>query len=98
MLKELTPPEGRPAPRERHAGRRKRDQDLSLIDCLQFCEKRDLIGIHSKRQGRQVPKGPEQLRDGLSHAQRLADGIGWTEAIDVVVKVESLIEWSETAF
>lgn len=94
--------------REFQEKRRKRNEELSLLDCLQFCDKRDLIiehertrevlGISSKTQGQKLLRSAEKLRDNLSHAQKLAEGSGWTDTIELVVQVEDLIQRSEEVF
>lgn len=94
--------------REFQEERKKRNEELALLDCLQFCDKRDLIltrkaprevlGIPSKTQGRKLLRSAEALRDNLAHAQELAMSGGWPETIDLVLEIETMIERSEEFF
>lgn len=94
--------------REFQEERRQHDQDLDLVNCLQFCDKRDLVladealreglEIRSKRQGERYLRAAERLRDNLAHAQALAQGTGWEERIDTVLWIEGFLERSERYF
>lgn len=75
--------------RERNA----RDEAIDLLDCLQFCDKRDLVvkngelrmilGLGEKKEAEQILKKAEKLRDNLAHAQDLVAGSSWPDIIDV---------------
>jgi hypothetical protein len=64
--------------------RRRRNQDLTLLDCLQFSDKgqlvakdrqlRAFVGFASRRQGEEVIKELETLRNGLAHSQSIVTG------------------------
>lgn len=88
--------------------REKRNQELDLMNCLQLCDKRELVlaseslrgelNIRSKTQGRNFLKAAQDLRDDLAHANELALDRGWDEVVDVVVAAEDLIQQSEEYF
>jgi hypothetical protein len=88
--------------------RRARNEEITLLDCLQFCDKRELIlasedlrkklGIASKNQGSQMFKTAEELRNRLAHSQQdLVQGSTWKEQIELVAKVEKLVHLSDDA-
>jgi hypothetical protein len=79
--------------------RRKRKQDPALVECLQFCDRRDLLiprkelrarlDMGSKASAVRSLKRAEVLRNGLAHSQQdLVHGSSWEDLI-------SLIEWLE---
>lgn len=88
--------------------RRRVDQDLDLVDCLQFADKRDLVlapeslrkelDIASKRQGQRSLREAQTLRDNLAHAQDLAEGADWGDIIETVLWMEDFLERSEQYF
>ena len=59
--------------------RKQKHQELNLCECLQVCDKadviithdelRDLFGINSKNEGRKLFKRAQNLRDLLAHGQ-----------------------------
>ena len=88
------------------ADRRKRNQDVSLVDCLQFCDRRDLVigredlrerlCLGSKTQAGALLKRAEDLRDLLAHSQHdLVEGSSWEEVIALVESVEAVIHRSD---
>lgn len=82
--------------------RRKRNEEIDLVDCLQLCDKRDILvrsenqrkhlGLNSKRAGEAVFDTIERLRDRLAHSQDLVAGSSWREVLGLVNQVEDLIE------
>ena len=83
-----------------------RKQDMVLVECLQFCDRRDLVvantglreslGLATKGQARDVLKSAERLRDLLAHSQQdLANGSSWEHLIDLVEVVEKLVQKSD---
>lgn len=82
-----------------------RGEELALLDCLQFCDKRDLVlrkkdgiellGFASKSAGRCVLRGIEDLRNKLAHAQDLVSGTTWKAVSDTLEQTEALIARSE---
>lgn len=88
------------AARKVQADRRLRRQEASLVECLQFCDKRDLVlahkelraymGLGTENRARNLLRRAEDLRNVLAHsAQDLVQGSSWQDVI-------SLAEWVET--
>ncbi len=86
--------------------RRKRKQDLDLIDCLQFGDKRDLVvkleavrndlDMGSKKKSESRLRDAEDLRNPLAHSQYdLVCGATWNELIELVQWMESVINKSD---
>lgn len=82
-----------------------RDEDPLLIDCLQFCDRRDLVlknralreklGLTPKTSANLL-KQAESLRNLLAHSgYDLSEGSSWEERIDLVHWVEGLLERSD---
>lgn len=84
--------------------REERKEALDLADCLQFCDKRDLI-IRNQKVCDKIGYAPEDLndllkkaektRDKLDHVQNLVTGTSWEEIIDFTEKMTSLLECCE---
>jgi len=80
--------------------RRKRNEAIDLADCLQFCDKREVIlkcdklkiaegfDLHS------TLKEIEQLRDNLAHAQDIIPG-NWPKIVDIAEDSERLLRTLE---
>jgi len=89
---------------ELHREREKRNEALDLADCLQFCDKRELI-IRNQNLCDKIGYAPEDLndllknaektRDKLAHAQDLVTGTSWEEIIDLTEKMQLLLERCE---
>ena len=87
------------------AERQARNEAIELGDCLQFCDKRDLVlkclqarrhlGFESKQIGECILKSAEGLRNKLAHVQDLVSGSSWPQVIRVVMKIEALLERDE---
>jgi len=86
--------------------RRRRNQEMSLLECLQFCDKRDLIiarddlreklHLGTKSQARALLKRAEDLRNLLAHSQKnLVHRSSWPETIDLVELVEAVVHTSD---
>ena len=81
--------------------RREKDIEIDWADCLQFCDKREillksdeikqLLDIKSKRGIESLLKKAEELRNNLAHAQDIITG-SWLEMADLVQEIESLLE------
>ena len=88
--------------------RKARNEDIDLSDCLQLCDKVELIlqkeelmrlyGIESKAKGRKLFKEVYKLRDKLAHSQDIVTGTSWPEVIDIVQKVGTLLEKSSESY
>lgn len=87
--------------------RKKRNEAIDLADCLQICDKADLVlkipDIKQKIEGR-LMRNPqtlldsaEGLRDILAHAQDLVAGSTWTDRIDLMRDIEGLLNALEQA-
>lgn len=92
--------------RKLQADRRKRNQDVSLVECLQFCDKRDLVlaqrnlreklDLGSKSQAINFLKRAEDLRNRLAHSEQdLVKGSSWDSVISLVEWVESVVHVSD---
>jgi hypothetical protein len=88
------------------ADRQSRNQQTDLVDCLQFCDKRDLIlahenvrnslGLNDKDTAKDRLVEAEKLRDLLAHSQQdLTDGSSWGGVIEVVEWVETVVHRSD---
>lgn len=92
--------------RQRQEERRRRNQDLDLLECLQFCDKRDIalssadirsrLGVRNTKSLKGLLKRVEALRDNLAHSQSdLAAGSTWNEILSDVCTVQSLLAHSD---
>lgn len=86
--------------------RQARNQPASLLECLQFCDKRDLVlrrkdlrdrlELGSSRKAQALLGRAEKLRDVLAHSQQdLTQGSSWVEIIEVVQWVEATVHRSD---
>src|SRR3972149_4353113 len=84
------------------ADRQTRNQDASLLDCLQFCDKRDLVvasddlrnqlNLKSRNEARSLLKRAEHLRNNLAHSQHdIVKGSSWKKTIQLVERVEVVV-------
>lgn len=87
--------------------RREKHQELDLCECLQICDKADLIishdklrelfGIEAKNAGRKVLGRIQTLRDLLAHGQAsLTEGGTWEDVINAVAWMEQALDRSDT--
>jgi hypothetical protein len=90
------------------AYRRGRNEEITLLDCLQFCDLRELVvarddlremlGLDSKKKANGLLHDAEQVRNGLARSQvDLVQGSSWQDVIEVVEKVETLVHRSDDA-
>jgi hypothetical protein len=88
--------------------RRGRNEEITLLDCLQFCDKRDLLlassdlraklGLDSKKQAERLLKKAEDIRNRLAHSQQdLVQGSSWQVLIELIETVEDLVHRSDDA-
>jgi hypothetical protein len=85
--------------------RKARNEGIELSDCLQLCDKRDivlgeqplreLLGIESKSKGKDFFKKLEILRNNLAHSQDLNTQNSWNEMITLIEQTETLLEACE---
>lgn len=88
------------------AERTARNDGSTLIDCLQFCDKRDLIveqetvrnalGLGSKAAAKRFLRSAESLRNDLAHSQpTLVGRVSWPEMIELVTQIEEFVHGSD---
>ena len=90
------------------AERMKRNEEIGLLDCLQFCDKRDLViakadvraklGLGGKEDSGRLLRKAEDLRNILVHSQHdLVQGSSWPELIQVAENLEAVVHRSDDA-
>lgn len=87
--------------RKRFDERKAKNEQIDLADCLQFCDKRDILkssdkiktlaGIESPGQVEDFLKKAEDLRNNLAHAQDIISGL-WPEVAETIEWIKSLLE------
>lgn len=85
--------------------RRRANEALHLLDCLQFCDKRDLIlrvpelseqlGLQDAEHATSLLRDLEALRNRIAHAQDMVEGITWEDLFDLTEIMDSLIRRCE---
>jgi hypothetical protein len=86
--------------------RRRRGQNLHLIDCLQFSDKAKLVlerdsvrislGLGSKTKVKRYLSNAENLRNTLAHSlYNLAEGANWIDLIDLIQWVMTVLAASD---
>ncbi len=83
-----------------------RNEEITLLDCLQLCDKRDLVvdddelrerlGLGSKREAERFLSRAQKLRDRVAHAQEdiVGDG-GWQRLADTIQFLEQFLMASD---
>lgn len=87
--------------------RKDRNEAIDLVDCLQFCDKRDIalattamlevLGFSSKTSAGKVLRSAEALRNRLAHARDLIERISWSELFEITDRVENILYQCEEA-
>jgi hypothetical protein len=87
--------------RELQQERARRYQKISLLECLQFSDKAQIVvrdetlrqqaGIASRRRGDEVIKSLERLRNNLAHAQDIV-AFDWETIVGMAEQLERVIE------
>ncbi len=81
--------------------RMSRNQEIDIADCLQICDKRDLIlrkvtcaalAFDSKRRALKFFEHAEDLRNNLAHSQDLVLGSSWTEVIELAIGINAFLQ------
>jgi hypothetical protein len=82
-----------------------KNEAIDLADCLQFCDKRNLIIrrsdickhliLKSKRSGDILLRDVEDLRNNLAHSQDIVTGSSWPKVIKLAKEIEVLLERCE---
>lgn len=90
-----------------YSERRERNEQLELIDCLQFCDKRDLVlrvsrsvshlGFPTRGGLERFLNEAEELRDLLAHGQDLVAGSSWPQRIQLVMDLQGVLQKLEAA-
>jgi hypothetical protein len=86
--------------------RRRGSEEPALFECLQFCDKRDLVLGHPELPSKmgmglgadalESLRQAESLRNDLAHSQRdLAGGSSWEEVIGLVEWMETVVQVSD---
>jgi hypothetical protein len=85
--------------------RKARNEAIQLSDCLQLCDKRDIVlneqplrelmGIESKSKGKSFFKDLENLRNNLAHSQDLNTQSSWSNMFALIEETEQLLETCE---
>jgi hypothetical protein len=84
--------------------RRARNEEIDIADCLQICDKRDLVlkvttpqqlGFDSRRAADRLFKDAENLRNRLAHSQDLVLGTSWSEVIDLAENIDGFLRRNE---
>jgi CBS domain-containing protein len=80
--------------------RRRRNQDPSLLDCLQFSDKgqivirdeylRKQLGFASRKRGSEAIKNLEKLRNNLAHAQDIVS-LDWETIVTISENLEAVV-------
>jgi hypothetical protein len=85
--------------------RRARNEEIDLADCLQICDKRDLIlkvvtlqklGFETKASAERLFKDAEGLRNRLAHSQDLVLGSSWVDVIDLAETIDRFLRRNES--
>jgi hypothetical protein len=85
-----------------------RKEEIGLLDCLQFCDKRDLLvanddlrkslGLGNKKEAGKLLVKAEDLRNRLAHSQLdLVQGTSWQVQIKTIQKIEAVVHRSDEA-
>ena len=97
VLGELLQPKRLADAQEFHTERKRKGQELDLIDCLQLCDKFDALFKHnklydfgSKKESTAVKKKLIKLRDNLAHAHDPDNGLPWREISNVMHDIERI--------
>ena len=90
-----------------HAHRESRNEVISLLDCLQLCDKAKIIamlptasvtlGFASKTAAESTLGKVERLRNRVAHSQDLVSGETWEKVSKVLRAVETILEKSDQA-
>lgn len=96
------------AANELQAERLRRNEQITLLDSLQFCDKRDLVvakadvrarlGLDGKGKSMSLLRKAEDLRNRLAHSQHdLVQGTSWPALIELVESLEAIVQRSDDA-
>ncbi|MEH7418856.1 hypothetical protein V7266_26865 [Neobacillus drentensis] len=81
--------------------RKSKNEAIQLSDCLQICDKRDIVlnesplreklGIETKTKGKEFFKRLEELRNNLAHSQDINTENSWNETFSLIETMEKLL-------
>jgi len=81
--------------------RQQRNQEIDLIDCIQFCDKADIVlksdelrgslGFQSKSELKTLLKRLREIRDELAHGQFITHEDGWSNFVSLIEKTEKML-------
>lgn len=84
--------------------RQVRDEAIDLADCLQLCDKRDIIlenkdvrtalGLENKKTAKKFLEKLERLRDEIAHGQDILTG-NWPDLINLAIETEKVLKACE---
>jgi hypothetical protein len=88
--------------------RRKFHEELPLVECLQFCDRRDIVlkntglrdklELGGKKNAENKLRQAEKLRNGLAHSQQdLVEGSSWGDLVSTIDYIQSIVEKSDAA-
>ncbi len=91
--------------RETHEQRKGNNQELSLLECLQFCDKRDLLTKSrefiqelgtSKNKFESLVKKVEKIRNELAHSQNsIISNLPWKDFVETLASTEIFLNDSD---
>jgi hypothetical protein len=89
-----------------YAERIKKNEEIGIADCLQLCDKRNIIsanpnlfektGYASKKEWKRVMVKVENLRNNLAHSNEINTGT-WPEKAELALRIEELIRQLDLA-
>ena len=92
--------------KEELAKRQQKNENIGLADCLQFCDKLEIVMktpkilqalcLESKNKAEQFQKEAEELRNSLAHGQDIVTGSKWSELLVLVTKIQKVLKILET--
>lgn len=84
-----------------------RNEEISLLDCLQFCDKKDIVAsksrlrelleLGSKQKARRALERAVDLRDRIAHGQDLVASDSWHNFSKTVLWIERVLATSDAA-
>lgn len=104
--KQILSPERLASAQKVLADRQRRNEAIDLADCLQFCDRRDIVlesnelratlGFDSRQSGERSLKDLEKSRNNLAHSQDIITGY-WPKIVDLAEIAERLLQRCEEA-
>ena len=82
--------------------RKRKNEEIDLVSCLQLCDKRDILaskegiigklGFKSKNEWNKQLKNIEAMRNNLAHSQDLKEALDPVKITELVDKIKKIIE------